>query len=476
MGRSHKAQHGFIDRACQGEPEVGVLGKHHVGEVLVRECFKNSRRHFGASRFGIVAVPQIASNPFAVSGCEVLCYTIEQSICKACRHLPGCSRVEPPVVEVGGADGERPHQVSTLAVEAGIAVHGQREFYGHLLALQGWNEHRAARQPVCHERAHVDVVFIVVGSLLRAVNAVGGTGPLRIVASPLEGSGQLAHFAPPFYIAHATAKAHGIGGYEPVVAALVAHHHTVLFVKAGIEVEGAKVYPCAAAHLLVHTKVSGLPLVVNGVVCIGNAALNGLVAHIHGIAPFFFDVWLIGGHGQVFALGSGEQHACRAHGKGVLPVGEHTAGHSKPAHAGVHPGIAALGFAVRGSGAVVVVNHHLFGLPVAFAWSEHVGTGIFEHGNQVGHHNGGGEQVFGGAEQVGALPLPPAFLLVEVAAVAGPEREVAVGQPLCNFVGLRNVLHPRLSLIFCFSPLCLLCPCLSSKEKGRGKQEPDLRC
>ena len=68
----------------------------------------------------------------------------------------------------------------------------------------------------------------------------------------------------------------------------------------------------------------------------------------------------------------------------------------------------------------VVVDDDLVGLPVAFAWSEHHGACILEHRYEIRHHNGLREEVLGGAEEVGALPFPTAFLLVVVASVTRP--------------------------------------------------------
>ena len=74
----------------------------------------------------------------------------------------------------------------------------------------------------------------------------------------------------------------------------------------------------------------------------------------------------------------------------------------------------------------VVVHNDFFGLRVAFARHQHVGTRIFEHWYQIWQHVTLCIEVFYGLKNSGALPFPAGEFLLVVVAVALPERNVAV--------------------------------------------------
>ena len=119
----------------------------------------------------------------------------------------------------------------------------------------------------------------------------------------------------------------------------------------------------------------------------------------------------------------------------------------------VLPSRRAVGLAIDGTiGAGVVVYNHLVALPVALTGRPHHGTRILEHGHEIGDDDGLGKQVLGGAEEIGTLPFPSAFLGIVVLAMAGGNREVTAFQAAGNLVGARHVGDPRLALVVDAAP------------------------
>ena len=74
----------------------------------------------------------------------------------------------------------------------------------------------------------------------------------------------------------------------------------------------------------------------------------------------------------------------------------------------------------------VVIDNHLVDLPVAFSWCEDDGPCLLEHGYQIRHDNGLGEQVFTASEKWWTLPFPHFILDVVIATMTGPDGEMAV--------------------------------------------------
>ena len=70
------------------------------------------------------------------------------------------------------------------------------------------------------------------------------------------------------------------------------------------------------------------------------------------------------------------------------------------------------------------------GLGVTLTGCEYHGTGLFEHRDEIVAHEGGGEEVFGGAEEFGALPAPHTLLHVIETAVARPKGQVTIVEPV----------------------------------------------
>ena len=91
------------------------------------------------------------------------------------------------------------------------------------------------------------------------------------------------------------------------------------------------------------------------------------------------------------------------------------------------PALAAINLNIRGTWIRgVVIDDDFKTLPVAFTGRENDGPGILEHGHKVRNDDGLRVEVFRGAEQFWALPLPAALALVVIAAVTGPKGDVAV--------------------------------------------------
>ena len=93
------------------------------------------------------------------------------------------------------------------------------------------------------------------------------------------------------------------------------------------------------------------------------------------------------------------------------------------------------------------------GLGVAFAGCPHYGSGVFEHRDEEGIDEGGCEEVFVGAEDVGSLPYPlsgvegvagggEGVCLLVVAPVAGPYADVAPCESLTGCEGRGEVARP----------------------------------
>ena len=61
-------QDSLVDGTCDGELEGWVVGQAHVAEVLVGEHLNDGRWHLWFACLAVVAVPELASCPFAVIG------------------------------------------------------------------------------------------------------------------------------------------------------------------------------------------------------------------------------------------------------------------------------------------------------------------------------------------------------------------------------------------------------------------------
>ena len=192
-----------------------------------------------------------------------------------------------------------------------------------------------------------------------------------------------------FELAHASAYLDRIGGDHAAFGAPVVEHHRTAV--AFGEFESAEIYPGAAAALLVHDELAGAAEVADGVVCGIAAVLKRLPGHVDGIAAALF-------YGRrpyctcAYALSAACGHARRSGLERV--VGEAVAAPEvRETLAGVLPW-AALGIAAALAHASfartvecrVVVGDDLPPLRVALPGRDDVGSGVLEHGYQIGEH------------------------------------------------------------------------------------------
>ena len=116
---------------------------------------------------------------------------------------------------------------------------------------------------------------------------------MRVIACSLQAARHSTRLASAYDISHTSAKTYRIRCHHTFIFRNVAYDDHVPLTAPRIKIEGAKVHPCAATHLLVYVERGCLSFVVYGVVGIINATLHSLVAHVNGITTTFLYVWLI---------------------------------------------------------------------------------------------------------------------------------------------------------------------------------------
>ena len=242
----------------------------------------------------VVAIEEFAPLPLLVDRLHVVGDDGEQLVGQVARGQTGTLGTEYAVEEVGGTNRKRASVGLPVWGVASVSVYGQREFDGHFPSCAVRQVNRASCQQVGHAGTGVDVVAVVVLSVFRAVNGVGHTSPLGIVACALEASWQQTHLSVARDVSHSSANAHAVGRDGAVAIAEVVEHDTVTVVAALVELKRAEVNPCGAAHLLVDAELGRDALVPHRVMGIVDTALNGLVAHIDGIAACLWDVGIPG--------------------------------------------------------------------------------------------------------------------------------------------------------------------------------------
>ena len=314
-------------------------------------------------------------------------------------------------------------------------MNGERQLQGNTLSLCIRHVRRAAGEPVGHKRAHVDIVTVVVLSVLRAVGGIGSTCPLGIVACSFERARHPAGRASASDVSHASTEADCVGCHHTFMTAEIGELHAVEFAVSFVEFERAEINPRAAAHLLIHAEHSLLPFVAHHIFCVGDAVAQCLIAHVDSIASFFRKTWRVGDETGLLPFACGLCHTRRSCLEGVLSIVVYSVVEGESGLRRVDPVVfhSLLDVVVRSG--FVVVDNQFVSLPVAFARSEDDGTRILEHRDEIRYDDGLCKKVFRRAEEERSLPLPKPFLLVEVAAVAGPDAEVAVVKSVGNLVG-----------------------------------------
>ena len=288
---------------------------------------------------------------------------------------------------------------------------------------------------------------------------IGSTCPLCIVSCSFEAAGHTARVVAPQDVAHAATKTYGITGHHSSFGSLIGYNHTVECIAALVKVECAQVDPCSSAHALVDGKLGCFSLVVDDVFRIGHTLGQTLVAYVDSILACFGQVGLIAYLAMVFLLG-GFCLPYSSVGKGILIVFIKSSSGCETYGITVFPFFTIDGLnIIRAFEGIIVVDDHFMLLPVTLTWSEDNGSGILQHGYEVGHHDGLREEVLGSAEEVGALPFPSSLVSVIISSVRRPYREVSVLQSTRYKVGARHVEDPWVSLVVDIFP----CSCVAVK-------------
>ena len=266
-------------------------------------------------------------------------------------------------------------------------MNGQRQFDRYLATLNGRHIAGATAQQVGHQRAHIDVVGIVVSAFSATIDVVWHSCPLCPVAGTLQCSWQSAGGSIALDIAHATSKADGIGCYYSFLVALVRERHAVELTVAFVEVEGSQVHPRASTHLLVDTELRTFTFMPYGVEGIRHTVLQRLVADIDSIVPCLREAGLVGCQRVARLAAGGLHHACRTCGERILAVGIGTCMIGKARQRGRLPLVAFRNLYIIVLGAIVVDNDFLL-LPVALTGCEDDGSRLFQHRDEVGDNDG----------------------------------------------------------------------------------------
>ena len=257
------------------------------------------------------------------------------------------------------------------------------------------------------------LILLVIGRFF--VGGVRGRGVVIYVAAA-RGTG---------YVAYATAYLDCVGGQYGAGRALgvVGQCHYGLGVaEAFLQRHGAKVNPCSAAHLLVDAEFLGAARVVDRIVCVGRGIGQCLIADVNGIFAILGDVG-VPCRGRGVASGYGRHLAVGAVLEWILGVAEvgQVVDEAFPLACG--PLLCAVVLAVGGLGIYlavgvgVIVHYHLMAVGVAFAWQEHVCSGVLKHRHHIRKYVAHGVCVLHGLEQQRALPLPAPVLVVTAVAV-----------------------------------------------------------
>ena len=406
----------------------------------MREQFEEHRRHFRRAGFEVALVPHAAACPV---GLECGTYVVDDSAEHQVGEVAG-GHAARPVAEsftCGGVDAQRTDD-GVVHCGAGIAVESETEIDGDIKSLAAGEHRGASGEPVHPQAAAAVVVVVVVHVVCRRVHAVGSAGILQEIAGAFHKAGISAgcvlvvdaverHLHYTFHMAHATADFHGVGthGTAPVGASVVELDHGL---HACFQREVAEVDPCSAAHALVHGDFVAAVGGVHGIVRFGGAVGECFVAHIHGIVSCLGNVGAPCGFRVGVVVAGKRTFTGRTFGERILVVAQGGSFCAESA-SGIAPA-AVFGICAGGVHAVVVDNN-LCQIGVALAGTHHIGSGIFEHRHQEGHHVTLRVKVFDGLENTGALPFPAVEFRFEIPSVALPEGDVGAIEPFGCGIG-----------------------------------------
>ena len=181
---------------------------------------------------------------------------------------------------------------------------------------------------------------------------------------------------------------------------------------------------------------------INGIEGIVTAVGNGPVSHIDGVLSALRYV----GHpfgNALFSFLDGLYGAERSFFEGVFELDVLRTEVCEPFSVALGPCFVCGTFGIRGAcaGAAVVVDDDFGSLAVALTRHQYVGSGIFQHRDEVGEYEALRVQVFHGLEATGTLPLPAVEFRLVVEAVALPQGYVAVLQTVGGGIGFGKPGH-----------------------------------
>ena len=233
------------------------------------------------------------------------------------------------------------------------------------------------------------------------------------------------------YGTHTATELHRIGS-DNLFAVSHSGYTDIVILLVAIESESTEIYPCAATHLLIDRESGLLTFVHNGILRLGGAVRQGLVAHIHGIVA----------RRERWGVGDGATSLLIAlHLGGIATIGEWVVA-LKQMGGRCSPTSALADSPLTTDSGFRVVHHLFHHLSVTLARLYYDGTCVLEHRHEERHGVGGGVEVLNGAPHFGTLPTPRLGRLVEILSVATPEGNMLAVQTLFSRVWARGVGYP----------------------------------
>ena len=332
------------------------------------------------------------------------------------------------IVEVGGAHSQRAIE-GAVGIVSGIRMNSQSQINRHTESFLIGNIGRAARYPVGHKRAHIDVVLIVISPLVATIDAVRRASPLGIVASTLKRTHQTTRRTATGDISHTATETHSTGGDDAFMFRLGGDDNLIIVGGAATEVERSEIDPSAAAHALVYVKIGSHAFMIDTIEGIGDTLLLRSIRDIDGIVAGFRNVWPVSDE-FVVALGR-------------VGLADSTLAERI---------VAVVDNLVRNIGTLIVIDDDLVGLPVALTRRKDHSAGILEHRNEIRHYDGLGEEVLGSGIEQWSLPLPETLLVVIIVSVTLPDSKMLALQSGSGLLRTGDILHPRRTGIGVLAP------------------------
>ena len=424
------------------------------------EHLEDDGRGHGFARLAVVAVEHHATRPPAKQRTQVAVNLREHLIANVARDKAGGTAGEFAVGEIGRVNAQRADKGAVGGV-ACIGVEGYAELKRYMKTRVAGHIGRAFGEIVLHERARIDVFGIVVCGALASVYFIRSTGPLYSVASGFEETGQAADCqgVATSYVAHSTPEAHGICGDNTAVVALVGERYAIVLTVASVEEEGAKINPCAAAHLLVDAETGALTSMAHGVKGIADAGGHSRIGHVNGIVAIFGDSRNPNDAARLRATSLRSRHTCSTIEEWIVAIDIYLFRQGE-AHAGIIPAVLPVDLEVKACFVrAVVIDDDFMLLPIAFAWRIDYSACILKHGHEIRHDKGLRQQVFGGTEEARTLPLPfVIFQRIELA-MARPQTDMMPVETVFDIVLTVNRLHPRIAAVTHVFPSALQIAC-----------------